>query len=250
MTNLKMNIGKVSGGTNKALGWDVDRTLVSHTAGALHLRCFDYALRNVLGIKTDVRKDIDYAGKTDRRILIEASRKYGKKGEFYRRGQEIIEILCLEFEKQIKDCPIELMPGAEEALEYLSKQSGVLNGLVTGNSERVAKAKVRKLGIEDYFIFGGYGDRFENRSYVVKQAVSEAERHAREKLGWGSLEVYIIDDTPRGIKAAMEGGAKGIGVMSGADKDPSSFMLYKPVIVIESLKEIDKLKTIFLPMGG
>jgi len=240
-----MNIDKVSGGTNKALGWDVDRTLVSHTAGALHLRCLDYALGSVLGIKTDVGKDIDYAGKTDRGVLIEASRKYGKEEEFYRRDQEIIEILCLEFEEQIKDCPIELMPGVEEALEYLSKQAGVLNGLVTGNSERVAKAKVRKLGIEDYFIFGGYGDRFENRLYVVKQAVSEAKRHAKEKLGWGSLEVYIIDDTPRGIKAAMEGGVKGIGVMSGVDKDPNSFMPYKPVVVLESLKEMDKLKTIF-----
>lgn len=232
---------------NKAAGWDMDLTLTTAEAGDFHLSCFDYALKEVLNIDINMKKEIDYPGKTDRGVLIEAAKMKGKEKEFYENEKEVMEVLCSHFEENIEEQKINLMPGVLEALNYLSKETKVINGLVTGNSERIAKAKVRKLGIEKYFMFGGYGDKFENRSDIVREAVNNAKEYARNKHGWENVEVYVFDDTPRGMKSALEGGAKGVAVMSGFYKDPKQFLEYKPVEILNSLNEIEKIKKIFPP---
>jgi phosphoglycolate phosphatase-like HAD superfamily hydrolase len=224
---------------NKAAGWDMDLTLATAEAGDFHLSCFDYALKEVLGIGINMKKEIDYPGKTDRGVLIEAVKMKGKEKEFYENEDEVMEVLCSYFEENIDNQKINLMPGAIDVLEYLSS-SNVPNGIVTGNSERIAKAKLRKLGIEKYFSFGGYGDKFENRSDIVRQAV----KNAKEKLG-NSVDVYVFDDTPRGMKAALEGGANGVAVMGGHYKNPKEFLKYRPVAILNSLEEIEKIKEIF-----
>jgi phosphoglycolate phosphatase-like HAD superfamily hydrolase len=229
----------------KAAGWDIDLTLTTAEAGDFHLSCFDHALKEVLGIEINTKKEIDYPGKTDRGVLIEAAKMKGKEKEFYENEKEVMKVLCSYFEENIDNQKINLMPGVLEVLHYLSKEAGVINGLVTGNSEQIAKSKVRKLGIEKYFVFGGFGDEFENRSDIVKEAVRNAKEYAKNKHGWEDIEVFVFDDTPRGMKAAMEGGAKGIAVMSGFYKNPRQFSEYQPEIILYSLEELNKIKEIF-----
>jgi phosphoglycolate phosphatase-like HAD superfamily hydrolase len=105
-----------------------------------------------------------------------------------------------------------LMEGVLSLLEELHKDKNIIIGISTGNTKDVTYAKLKHFNIDRYFLVGGFGDKYTERSDVVKEAVREAENiygHIDKK------DIYIIGDTKHDILSAKKAGVKSIAVASG-----------------------------------
>ncbi|KAF4731379.1 hypothetical protein FOZ62_016378, partial [Perkinsus olseni] len=119
---------------------------------------------------------------------------------------------------------LEILPGVHSLLKTLSEdyKDKVIVGLVTGNVESIGWAKMRALGIEQYFTtdpirvgaFGGNDSPY--RTELVRMARSKADS-AFPDIG----KHFHVGDAPSDIEAAIDGvregpsGAFAIGVTTG-----------------------------------
>lgn len=86
-------------------------------------------------------------------------------------------------------------------------------GLVTGNIESIARAKLKKVGLNHYFEVGGFGSDDIERTNLVKIAIKRARVNFNFKQEKNN--VFFVGDAPREIKAGKEAGVKTIGVATG-----------------------------------
>jgi phosphoglycolate phosphatase len=97
-------------------------------------------------------------------------------------------------------------PRAEEALERLAG-AGHRLALLTGNPEPMARARMRRLGLEHFFVEGqgAFGCDAEARTDLI--------RIARERAGgWPADATVEIGDTPRDASTAHDAGVSSIVV--------------------------------------
>ncbi len=106
-------------------------------------------------------------------------------------------------------------PGAREALARLTREPGVVQGLLTGNITANARVKLTAFGLDAFvdFDIGGYGSDDRRRSELVAVACGRATR----KLGVAvdPASAVLVGDTPLDVAAAREGGARAVGVATG-----------------------------------
>ena len=222
--------------------FDVDGTLAEGSAGNMHMECFDEAFRETLGIKSDIAGDIDYEGKVDLQLIQENARIH-KIRLSEKQEKEIMSFMSDRFEERIKKIEVGALPGSKDFINYLSNETQTLLGLVTGNLPRIAYAKIEKIGLMKYFDkeIEGFGNMSNKRYDLVRIAYEKAV-----EIAGNPVEAFIIDDTPRGAEAAMKANTKCISVMSGKYKDPTEFQKFKPLTIINSLEEIDRIKSYFV----
>lgn len=189
--------------------FDVDYTLVDGVEG--HIRAFEVALEKVFGLKFDISK-FDYLGKTDIQILTEVLKLNSFEDRLIKlKMPELIDNVISTFMQFIDVFPIRVLPGVKDLLEELKKHKVCL-GLVTGNLEPIARGKLRKVGLNEYFKFGGFGSDGIRRVDLVRKAIIRAKKNC------GSIfedNIYVIGDTPRDIEAGRDAGVKSVGVATG-----------------------------------
>ena len=100
------------------------------------------------------------------------------------------------------------MPAVEETLKYLAGK-GALLGLGTGNLEMVGWTKIERVGLREWFHFGGFSDRNEVRSAMVADAAAQARKLLSARPDT-FLKICVVGDTPRDIQACQ-------GQRSGGD---------------------------------
>ena len=192
----------------KLVLFDIDHTILD--IGDTHKAAFAYAFKEVLGL------ELDYSiwkvhGYTDLQIIDEFMDRYGHK-----KDPEIISRIIATmidyFAKQDISHTI-LLPGAIELIKELKKEENIILGLVTGNVEEIAYTKLKHLGIDEYFVLGGFGHISIVRADLVTDAIKKAEKD------YGKIEkedTIIIGDTIHDIKAAKDSGVKVIAVATGS----------------------------------
>ena len=108
---------------------------------------------------------------------------------------------------------IELLAGVEQLLRLLSRRDDCIVVLVTVNLEPIGWAKMKSLGILDYFdrnVRGGFGSDHVERSELVSIAHSRAVSE-----GYEIKKRYHFGDTPNDVIAAEKSSAIPIGVATG-----------------------------------
>jgi phosphoglycolate phosphatase len=91
-------------------------------------------------------------------------------------------------------------------------QNGFLLGLVTGNLEKIAWLKLKKIGLEHFFKFGGFGSDHINRAELVKIAIQRAQK----KYGIGkNTQIFHFGDAPQDMSAGRMAGVASVGVTTG-----------------------------------
>jgi len=190
--------------------FDVDGTLI--TTGGAGRRAIHHALE-AAGVP--VGESFSFAGMTDRAIVRQHIEQPGGEAS----EQHIDEVLAgyiahLEDEVQKASATdYHLHDGMLEALDRAQSQGGMAVGLGTGNIERGARIKLRRVGIADRFEFGGFGCDSEDRAELL---LAGAERGAtRVGLPRTQCRVVVIGDTPRDIAAAKAIGAYSLAVATG-----------------------------------
>ncbi|KAF4662450.1 hypothetical protein FOL47_006240 [Perkinsus chesapeaki] len=208
--------------------FDVDGTLVrsvganSAERNRWHHLAFAAGMKEVFNIDNADVTAIDHHGMTDMLIAHDLAIYYGvpEKEVNAEKVTKVMEVMG-DFGREHADKfgeGLELLPGVRSLLQTLSEtyHDRVVVGLVTGNVESIGWAKMRALGIEQYFTtepirigaFGGNDSPY--RTELVRLARSKAE-----KVFPNIKRHFHVGDAPSDISAAIDGGAFAIGVTTG-----------------------------------
>jgi phosphoglycolate phosphatase-like HAD superfamily hydrolase len=116
------------------------------------------------------------------------------------------ERLAPALETRLAERPPTLFPNVKTVLRAVSADWKL--GLVTGNIEATAWAKLHHAGIAHYFDFGGFGCTHADRAEIARQALKASGVERPEK-------VFLIGDTPSDVNAAKVNGFISIAVATG-----------------------------------
>jgi phosphoglycolate phosphatase-like HAD superfamily hydrolase len=86
--------------------------------------------------------------------------------------------------------------------------------------------------LREWFRFGGFSDRFPNRSELI----AHAARKARELAG-SAARVCVVGDTPRDIQAARANSLPAIAVATG-NYSFEALMEHRPQVCATSLADL------------
>ena len=147
----------------------------------------------------------------------------------------------LQYARIVQSENIVILEGVINLLTKLD-QKGFLLGLVTGNLETIAHAKLKKIGIDNFFKFGGFGSDHTSRAELIKIAI----RRAGNQFDLADHhQIFHFGDAPQDMRAAREGGVKPIGVTTGtfAADELQSAGAYQ---VVANLKDTDAILQLLL----
>lgn len=220
--------------------FDIDNTLIQSSAG--HRQAYREAVKEVYGLKVDMNV-INYHGMTDQEIIFKVLRKYTlDEGTIVSNLNNCMEIMTLKYAEIVKSENIAILAGVDELLARL-QQNDIICGLVTGNLEKIARAKLKKIGIDHYFKIGGFGSDHMDRAELAKLAIKRAE--GRFNLG-RERSTFLFGDAPQDMKAGKAAGATSIGVTTGVFSR-EQLEAAGADEVFQSLADIDNiLKTILI----
>ena len=195
--------------------WDIDGTLVRSNGGRVSVSAFIRALQLAAEHPSDFAYPKDAGGKTDEQIALEVlalaefaeERALGLLADFrehYRRE--------LDEQRHALVGDLRVLPGVEDTLRELQRR-GVVQSLLTGNLEPIARLKLGCAGLDQYvdFELGAFGSDHRDRTCLVP--ISRARVLA--KTGVEPDPVIVIGDTPRDVACARAGNAIAIAVATG-----------------------------------
>jgi phosphoglycolate phosphatase len=158
-----------------------------------------------------------FGGKTDPQIVRELLRHAGvADAEIDARLPQVLDRYyeLLSAELDAVDHRDHVFPGVRVLLDTLEARDDVVLGLLTGNIELGARAKLSAVGIApERFVVGAYGSDHHHRPELP----DIARRRAEQALGHpiDGRDVVVIGDTPADVACGAGIGARAIGVATG-----------------------------------
>ncbi len=221
--------------TTQLVLFDIDGTLLH--SGGCGRAATRLALQEVFGTQGAV-ESVNFAGKTDWQILIEALQPAGYSveevqaqiGPYNTSVAHHLSGLIAEF-------PVRPCRGAREVVAALAADPAALVGLVTGNMASIVPIKLRAAGYDPAdFKIGAFGSEGWERSMLPPLALGRARTYSG--IEFAPHNVVIIGDTPGDIACADSIGARTIAVATG----PFSTMqlqAHHPQHVFETMSDLD-----------
>ncbi len=197
--------------------FDIDGTLLRERATPVG-QAMSAALREVHHVETsDIRTRIDTSGRTHGEIARAILRDAGISAERIDALADRVRDRCSEWSARLvpDDISGAVLPGVRELLAWLAEQGDVTRGLLTGNYEAIARLKLARAGLGEFFApaIGAFGSDAEDR--MALPAI------ARRRAGTGRApypreDTIVIGDTPLDIACARADGVRCVAVASGA----------------------------------
>lgn len=197
----------------KLVLFDIDGTIL-WTDGAGR-RAVSRALQDVFGAPVPDGHEFD--GKTDPQIVRELMLLAGvAHRDIDTRLDHALEryVELLHGELGSLDQREHVLPGIRELLDALEARDDVLPGLLTGNVQPGAVAKLTAVGIDaSRFRVGAYGSDHASRPELPAIARRRAEALLGRQIA--GRDVVVIGDTPADMGCGRAIGARAVGVATG-----------------------------------
>jgi phosphoglycolate phosphatase-like HAD superfamily hydrolase len=195
--------------------FDVDGTLLLKGAQA-HKEAFHIALHEVFGIEDPSAFKVATPGKTDLQIAREVLLQAGFDARTIDdRVDALSEAWVRAHAERQYDIADRVAPGMQELLEWLAGRDEVRLSLVTGNLEPIARLKLARAGLGDFFPRGqgAFGSDSEDRAELP----AVARRRAGQPGGdpYPRTDTAVIGDTPLDIACARADGVRAVAVATG-----------------------------------
>ncbi len=196
--------------------FDVDGTLVS-AAGAGR-RALEDAFRAVFGLDGIGPRtaEVRFEGRTDPLIVADMARAVGlDPADVERRVTEFRAsyLGALRAEMKRPDPRRRVLPGVVPLLDALRATPAVHLGLITGNIEEGARAKLEPFGLNPYFPDGGFSSDHSDRGEIARIAREKISR--RSGISFPPDRVTVVGDTDQDVACARANGFRAIVVESG-----------------------------------
>ena len=203
--------------------FDIDGTMLR--SGGVGRVSMESALMEVFGAPGS--PDYHYDGKTDRQIARELMRLEGfTVQEIDAQMDAVMDAYLETLRRELSSGrrTVHVLDGVVELLDELDREEEVVVGLLTGNIEAGARAKLEAAGIDiARFRANAFGSDHEHRPELPAVARQRARDLLGEREGEGEgggaefngNRMIVIGDTPADIKCGESIGARAIGVATG-----------------------------------
>jgi len=218
----------------KLVLFDIDGTLLR--SGGAGRRSMERALNRVFGTTGD--PGYHYDGKTDKQIVRDILQRAGKVSQ---QVEEKMDELLGHYLNGLQDAlaqdhqKVMLYPGVADLLDAVESQDKIVLGLLTGNIEAGARAKLKAAGVDPArFRVNAFGSDHAHRPELP----AIAQRRAKELLGLDlqGSRMVVIGDTPADIECGRSIGARAIGVATGR-YSVDDLAKHSPYAVFEDLSD-------------
>ncbi|MCA9232124.1 MAG: HAD hydrolase-like protein [Planctomycetales bacterium] len=212
--------------------FDIDGTLVD--TGGAGRNAFAAAFAELFDI-AEISRDVRFAGRSDRAIALELMEVHGVEpsAEHWR---QFVESYLGHLETTLPLCQGRILPGVVGLLDQLQTIEHALPGLLTGNVRAGAARKLTQYGLADRFKFGGFGDIWNDRNAIAKEAAEQARFHARGVLN-GTM---VIGDTVCDVTCARSIGAFAVAVATGGSTR-EELLAAGPDLLLDDLSDTETL---------
>ena len=198
--------------TPRLVLFDIDGTLLS--AGLV----FRQVLAEILIETFDTAGPMEsyaFAGRTDPEIVRGLMSGAGVDAAVIDANMRaVLERFAARLVSVLKNEMIRPKPGIPMLVERLAAEKGVTLGLLTGNLEPCARAKLAPLGLNAHFPFGAFGSDHEQRSALPAIAVERAYRATGQRFVGKS--VVIVGDTVFDVRCGRGLGVRAVAVAASA----------------------------------
>lgn len=195
--------------------FDVDGTLLLRASDA-HRDAMHAALREVHGIADPGAAHVAPAGRTDGEIARAIALQSGVSSRrIDERATAVRDVCCREYALRVPDDLSEhVAPGVGELLEDLGRRDGVRLALLTGNFEPIARLKLARARLGDWFERGqgAFGSDHEDRAALPGIA---RRRAGSNSVPWPRERTLVVGDTPNDIACARADGVRCFCVATG-----------------------------------
>lgn len=225
-----------------AILWDIDGTLLR--ASGAGVRAFVQAFATVTGLEFPTG-DLDMGGRTDpeiaRRILAFA----GAVGDHDALAEQmLLEVAAVYVANEVEYAQrTQPLPGVRQALSAFN-ELGVIQTVVTGNIEPIARMKVTAANVADQLRLevGGYGSDHSLRSELVhisSRRIAQIARRVEPHRTW------VVGDTPRDLECARAAGVRCVLVATGTN-DIARLESLGADAVFGDLSDLDRLMSVII----
>jgi len=191
--------------------FDIDGTLL--LSDGVGRRTIREALSDIVGrpVSSDT---VSFSGRTDPAIMRDVLLESGCSPE---EAEELLPV-CLQtfaaiFRDRVQPSHMTVLPGVVELLDTIVERYDRKLGLVTGNLDVTAEAKLRAGGLDGYFSFGAYGSDHEDRNQLPALAMERARAHGHDPLR--AERTVVIGDTEHDIGCSRHAGISVVAVATG-----------------------------------
>ena len=191
--------------------FDIDGTLL--LSDGVGRRTIREALSQIVGrpVSSDT---VSFSGRTDPAIMRDVLLESGCPAD---EAEDLLQT-CLDtfariFQERIEPRHMTVLPGVHDVLDTVAQRFGKPLGLVTGNLEVTAFAKLRAAGLDGYFSFGAYGSDHEDRNLLPAVAMDRARKHGHDPVR--TEQTVIIGDTEHDIGCSRHAGISVVAVATG-----------------------------------
>jgi len=191
--------------------FDIDGTLL--TTNGVSRGVIEGVLRDVTG--RDVGSEgVAFSGRTDPAILTDMLTRAGFSADYIRNELPgILSVYANALEASLRPEHVTVLPGVHELLEAVLARPALCVGLLTGNMEQTAFAKLRAGGLENGFSWGAFGSDHADRNELPGIARQRAK--AITGLDFMPDRTVIIGDTEHDIACSRHHGAWAVCVCTG-----------------------------------
>ncbi len=216
-----------------AVLFDIDGTLLQ-TGGAGNA-AFAETFREIFQL-TEFPEGVPFAGRSDRAIAQDIMQRGGIEPTVAN-WQQFFDDYCQRIDRVLTVCAGKVLPGVVDLLDILEKNEHAALGLLTGNTNFGAQAKIAAYGLAGRFDFGGYGDQRTDRNDIALDARQAAAEFVGQETLCGSM---VIGDTPADVRCGREIDAFVVAVATGSSS-LNELAACKPDLLLEDLTDTDAL---------
>jgi phosphoglycolate phosphatase-like HAD superfamily hydrolase len=193
--------------------FDIDGTLV-HTGGA-GTKAFSKTFSHVFGLHHGAER-MKFAGRTDVSLVREFFQIHGVP-ESHENFRQFFDNYVFWLEQVLAHSHGNECHGINRFIDdLLALPQPPMLGLLTGNIRLGAEIKLRRFGLWDFFVMGGFADDHEERNHIAAAALQRGRRVLDPHLQ--PHEVVVIGDTPFDVRCGKFIGARTLAVATGGAK--------------------------------
>jgi len=220
-----------------AVLFDIDGTLLQ-SGEAGHV-AFAETFSEIFQL-TEIPQGISFAGRSDRAIAQEIMQRSGIEPSLAN-WQKFNAEYRLRLENVLAACEGEVLPGVAELLDTLQADEHAVVGLLTGNTDFGAQAKISAYGLAGRFSFGGYGDERTDRDDIAADALQAAKHWvARTGSGDSLCGAMVIGDTPADVQCGRVIDAFVVAVATGGSS-LGELVQCEPDLLLADLTDVEEL---------